>query len=205
MVEPLVLWEVMIVGDYRDRWASDGRPAGWFTVHQGHIYEREATRAGAGSIVEVGTWLGRSLSFIKDICMEHGTTVWCIDTWAGSPTDQTARLAQEGDVYDAFMQNVQDMGVESLIHVLRRPSADAAHSFPDGSIDLVMIDADHRYESVRQDIDAWLPKVKLGGTIMGHDYNPRKWPGVVRAVRETWDEFAVENRIWIVRTRRTAK
>ena len=60
---------------------------------------------------------------------------------------------------------------------------DAAGMVVDGSLDFVFIDADHSYASVVTDIALWLPKVKVGGWIGGHDYNP-KWPGVVRAVDE---------------------
>ena len=35
--------------------------------------------------------------------------------------------------------------------------------------DFVFIDGDHRYESVRRDIQAWLPKVRPGGIMGGHD------------------------------------
>jgi len=42
---------------------------------------------------------------------------------------------------------------------------------PDGSLDWVYIDADHRLKGIRADLKAWGPKVKSGGWIMGHDYN----------------------------------
>ena len=58
---------------------------------------------------------------------------------------------------------------------------EAAALVPDRSLDFVFIDADHSFKSVQSDIRHWLPKVRRGGRIMGHDYN-RKWPGVVGAV-----------------------
>lgn len=56
-----------------------------------------------------------------------------------------------------------------------------AAEIPDGSLDFVFIDADHSYEAVRKDIDAWRWKVRNGGWLGGHDYSP-KFPGVIRAV-----------------------
>jgi hypothetical protein len=50
----------------------------------------------------------------------------------------------------------------------------------------VYIDASHDYESVKEDIIAWLPKVKKGGIICGDDYTPG-WPGVMRAVNEVFN------------------
>jgi hypothetical protein len=55
---------------------------------------------------------------------------------------------------------------------------------PDQSVDLVYIDASHGYRAVKQDIKEWLPKVRPGGYITGHDYS-RFWPTVVRAVDES--------------------
>jgi hypothetical protein len=62
-------------------------------------------------------------------------------------------------------------------------SVDAARGYPPRSLHAVYIDADHGYESVIADIDAWLPKVRLNGFVGGHDYH-EGFPGVMRAVRE---------------------
>jgi predicted O-methyltransferase YrrM len=63
-------------------------------------------------------------------------------------------------------------------------SADFALVIPDNSMDVVYIDADHSYESAKEDISLYLNKVKSGGFICGHDYNNGSWPGVVKAVDE---------------------
>jgi hypothetical protein len=55
---------------------------------------------------------------------------------------------------------------------------------------LVFIDADHTYESITSDIQSWLPKVKVGGIISGHDYNH---PPVKQAVHELLNVFGVNN------------
>jgi predicted O-methyltransferase YrrM len=52
-----------------------------------------------------------------------------------------------------------------------------------GCLDMVFIDADHKYEIVIADIRAWLPKVKPGGILCGHDYR-RPGDDVNRAVDE---------------------
>ena len=51
----------------------------------------------------------------------------------------------------------------------------------DRSLDFVVIDAEHGYESVVADISAWLPKLKQGGVLFGHDYGHPRFPGVKRA------------------------
>lgn len=78
-------------------------------------------------------------------------------------------------------------------------SVASAAEVPDGSLDFVFIDADHSYEAVRRDIEAWRGKVRQGGWIGGHDYN-RKFPGVVRAVNFAFGRSVIElpGSIWSV-------
>jgi len=69
--------------------------------------------------------------------------------------------------------------------VIRSPSPVAADLFEDGSLDFIYIDADHRYEAVLADLNLWVPKVRRGGIISGHDYSG-KGCGICKAM--TTDE-----------------
>lgn len=60
---------------------------------------------------------------------------------------------------------------------------------PDGSLDFIFIDANHSYEGVAQDLRDWVPKVKLGGIISGHDYTTLAHRRYKRGVRWAVDEF----------------
>jgi Methyltransferase domain len=50
-------------------------------------------------------------------------------------------------------------------------------------VDVVFLDGSHEYEAVRRDILAWMPRIKSGGMLAGHDINDH-YPGVGRAVHE---------------------
>lgn len=78
--------------------------------------------------------------------------------------------------------------------VLRGDSVEMAEKVPDGSLDFVFIDADHRYPAVVADLKAWVPKLKSEGILCGHDIH---LIGVRRAVEEKLDgyEEAVDH-IW---------
>ena len=56
--------------------------------------------------------------------------------------------------------------------------------FENESLDLVFIDGDHSYEGCKADIEAWLPKLRSGGVLAGHDYGHKRFPGVKQAVDE---------------------
>lgn len=84
-----------------------------------------------------------------------------------------------------------------FITPLRMASVDAAKLFPDKHFIGVYIDADHSYESCRDDILAWKPKVQDGGLLFGHDYSGA-FPGVMKAVDELLRGFTrMGNSSWL--------
>ena len=50
-------------------------------------------------------------------------------------------------------------------------SMEAVDQYKDESLDFVFIDGNHSYEFVFNDIKYWLPKVKIGAVLAGHDYS----------------------------------
>ena len=83
--------------------------------------------------------------------------------------------------------------------VMNMASVVAAREVPDASQDFVFIDADHSYEAVVADIDAWQPKVKPGGILCGHDYGHVRFPGVAQAVDERFAAKVLPDNVWWVR------
>lgn len=60
--------------------------------------------------------------------------------------------------------------------LIEKFSVEAAKTFLDESVDAVYIDANHKFEFVVEDIKAWLPKIRKGGILAGHDYAKIKQP-----------------------------
>lgn len=83
------------------------------------------------------------------------------------------------------------------LKILRGVSWEMAKEVPDGSLDFIFIDADHGYKSVKKDILAWVPKVKKGGLISGHDINLLD---VYQAVQELIQDSKVAgiDNIWYI-------
>jgi hypothetical protein len=156
----------------------DGRPVGWFSDADAELYCEVASLG--GTVVEVGTWFGRSLSYALPVCLDAGGEMWAVDLWRGTLDGRLDDDERAATHYLTFHRNMRSLGFSHRFGHLRLSSVHAAEFFANGSLAAVYIDAHHALGSVRSDIDAWLPKVAPGGWIMGHDWGD---PGVTPAVQ----------------------
>jgi predicted O-methyltransferase YrrM len=103
---------------------------------------------------------------------------------------------------DEFLKNMQPVRDVASIQCIQGDSAAAANNFVDGSLEFVFIDANHEYEPIKADIKAWLPKVRKGGVLAGHDYGSdsyRPHPGVSKAVHELLgDDITSQEDCWMI-------
>ena len=126
--------------------------------------------------VEVGVFSCKMSRVLK---ARRGLTLFMVDTWL--PFRHVGAEEQERNY----------MTARSLGVAMRMDSVKASEAFSDGSLDFVFIDADHSYEGVSRDIEAWYPKVKAEGLLCGHDYaNPGDPCGM--EVKRAVDEWAVK-------------
>ena len=59
---------------------------------------------------------------------------------------------------------------QPVLTVLRMYTSEAAAAIPDGSLDVVYVDARHDYCGVKEDLELYYPKLKPNGILAGHDY-----------------------------------
>lgn len=154
--------------------------------------------AGPAHFVEIGSYKGRSSSFMAVEIANLGKDIQfdCVDTWEGSEEHQAGQEFEDQDVVDNRMYNVflDNMSpVQGYYTPVRMTSLEAAATYADASLDFVFIDAAHDYDSVRADILAWDPKVKEGGIISGHDY---PHPPLKQAVNEIFGELPSIGACW---------
>lgn len=149
---------------------------GWWGDTDASLYAKMVDLFNSGShFVEIGSFKGRSSSCMaveivnsnKDIRFD------CVDTWSGSEEHQKDGVAEDstvvaGDLFQQFLDNTKQFS--DIIHTVRLPSQEAHNLYDEESLDFVFIDAAHDMINVLKDICGWLPKVKKGGIIAGHDY-----------------------------------
>ena len=172
---------------------------GWFNDCFREVYRAAVANAPPeASFVEVGSWMGQSAAFMAVEIANSGKAIafHCVDNWAGGPDDERIReflACNDGEAM--FRKNVGP--VLDRITVRRGQSVEVARTFADSSLDFVFLDASHDYPSVKADITAWLPKIRPGGTLAGHDFD-HGFLGVVHAVRDRFgDAIRVEGNCWI--------
>jgi predicted O-methyltransferase YrrM len=125
------------------------------------------------TMVEVGSYAGESARIFSFMT---NAIIFCVDPWMGNSMSI---------VEERFDYRTKD---DKNIVKIKKKSSEAHLLFEDESLDFVYIDANHTYESVKEDITLWLPKVKKGCYIGGHDYKQRKYYGVEKAVLELLGE-----------------
>lgn len=169
---------------------------GWFDYAD--LYDAIAAELPEdGVFVEVGSWMGRSICAMAGKAPK-GASLFAVDTFKGSDEEEhKAIIAKEGgSIRGVFDRNLVKLGLASRITAIEAHSVDAAKTFSDGSLDAVFIDAEHTSEAVAADIAAWLPKVKPGGIIAGHDFD---YEGVKAAVSAALPKAEAVGRCWTYR------
>jgi len=97
----------------------------------------------------------------------------------------------QDEVYCTMFNHIERYLDKTVL--ITRTSEIASKLFADEFFDFVYIDGNHNYESVKQDMSIWLPKVKKGGVLGGHDFDSR---GVTRQdVTEAVKDFTKENNL----------
>ena len=174
---------------------------GWFYHPEFYAHVVNSLPASA-KIVEVGAWRGRSTCCLASLVQQSGKNIqiYAVDTWLGSQEQVHQDIIQSlpTSLYEDFLSNLDMCGVRNLVQPMKISSVEASDKFDFKSLDFVMIDGAHDYDSVAADIDAWLPKIRSGGLIAGDDYSD-SWPGVKRAVDERFGkQVSVAGTTWYV-------
>jgi predicted O-methyltransferase YrrM len=174
---------------------------GWLTVDEA-IALFELARGlphEAPVVVEIGSWQGKS-----SVCLGRGLAgkraprLCCIDPFdatgdADSEPAYGARADRIGrQLRDAFEDNLRAVGVRQLVDVRQGFSHEHAHDWQ-APIDLLFLDGDHSYESVRRDFADWAPKIRPGGYLVMHDVVHPVHDGPRRVV----DELVRNDARWV--------
>lgn len=131
-----------------------------------------------GGVIEVGVCNG---AFAEEILLKRPDVFYIgVDSWL-PPFAESKQNA---------IDRLKPFPADHCMIINERSDV-AAKSLKGGQFDLIYIDADHDYDSVMIDLEAWWPLVKPGGLFAGHDYamEPAVHPWGVIEVKKAVDEW----------------
>jgi hypothetical protein len=153
------------------------------------------------TIAEIGVNKAETSSLLRHLFPE--AHLYLIDPWQPdsnyllSATPISRKNKHYENAYRCVQEKFKD---DPNVTILRMTSLEALTCTPD-QFDLVFIDANHEYTHVKEDILSWLPKVRPGGILAGHDYDPEipMFSGVKQAVDEIFGKKMMlgKDRLWI--------
>jgi predicted O-methyltransferase YrrM len=157
-----------------DVWPEVDATEGWLTEPEAQrLFDLARSGPAPMLAVELGSYKGRStVAIARGLEGREGTRLLCVDLWAGAVPGP-----------DLMVEHFARMKALGLSRIERHhcDTAAAAHWNAPDSVGLLFIDADHSYEAVRRDMEAWSPCVRSGGYVAFHD----QWaPGPSRVIAE---------------------
>ena len=135
-------------------------------------------KGATGKAVEIGAYSGEGTMVLA----KYFKHVLAVDPWLNGYdiNDVASSQCPMKFVLAKFHENTKDF---DNVSYSQSKSLDALDFIKDGELDLVYVDGDHRYEAVLADLKGWLPKLRAGGVMAGHDWS---FPAVKKALAEVF-------------------
>ena len=159
-----------------------------------HFYEIMVKAVtGDAHFVEVGSFMGQSSAIMAYLIKSNNKDIKfdCIDLFEISDFSDDEHedyvSIYGGDMLKVFGFNMEKTGLADYINnIYKGKSLDVATLYEDESLDMVYLDASHKYEDVVDDIKHWWPKLKVNGYLAGDDFDQMD---VAKAVIEFFEDY----------------
>ncbi|WP_063046208.1 class I SAM-dependent methyltransferase [Nocardia pseudovaccinii] len=174
--------QVELPAGTRNLFALAEQVPGFMPAEEGRaLYEAARAHAGEGSIMEIGTYCGKSTIYLGAAARETGAQVFTVDHHRGSEEHQpgwayhdTALVDPETGVFDtvaSFRRSMIRAGLAETVVAIIGSSAAAARIWRT-PLRLLFIDGGHTEEAAQRDYGDWAHWVIEGGLLAIHDVFP---------------------------------
>lgn len=158
------------------------------------LYALCAMQAASGDVVEIGSWQGRSSSFLARATREsRNGKFFAIDHFQGNAGKEQSYVVDKEDLSDLkanYLTNMKRLGLESSVNLLNMPNLEAAAHFQKNQIRFLFIDGDHTADGVSRDIELFFPKLCSGAIVVFDDFSTA-FPGLVQVINNFLDSKEV--------------
>lgn len=160
---------------------------GWLTKNEARLlYDTTCKLNGAGAIVEIGSWCGKSLMFLVAGALKSQNTCKkiSIDPFVNSKDEPNG-------MYDVFVNNLKKLNIWDNVTHIKEKSQVAGSNFKE-KIELIFIDGFHKYEAVKKDYELFFPNLVDGGFVLFHDVISYTGPfTLVKELAKNDDKFKI--------------
>jgi cephalosporin hydroxylase len=141
--------------------------------------------------VEVGVQIG---DYSEHLLQNWEGTLFLVDAWQHYGGYQDVANVTQDEQATNYQTTVEKIGrFGERARIVRGFSTDVAPRFYDQPLDFVYLDANHSYEAVTADLKSWLPALRTGGLMAGHDFVNYSGPLGVFGVKQAVVDFVQEH------------
>lgn len=144
-----------------------------------------------GDVVEIGSWQGRSSTFLARAVKESGNgSFYAIDHFCGNIGKEEfyAINGTLSNLKENFKENLSKFKLDKFVNLLDMINTEAAEIIKDKTIRFLFIDGDHTKSGVQKDIELFFPMLRKGSIIVFDDYF-EEFPGLIEAVDEIFEKY----------------
>lgn len=176
---------------------------GWMTLNDLTVLEELARQVPEnGKIVEIGSLYGRSSACLAMSALPT-VVVYCIDIFRDDDSKNVHDFPEE--VYkkhgypdpNVYMNSYKDFSRNIMLKFKNVQMIRARSPYFNGievpnDVDMIFIDSEHKNPNDWDNLSYWLPRLKSGGILCGHDYGGHA-PDVVLNVKRLSSMFGIEH------------
>ena len=139
-----------------------------------------------GSLLEIGSYCGKSALYLGAAARERGTVLFSVDHHRGSEEHQVGEEFFDPEVFDEsrgevdtlseFRRTIARAGLDDVVVAIVGDSSTVASGWG-GRLGLVFIDGGHSQDAADSDLEDWAPLVEPGGLLVIHDVFPNPSEG----------------------------
>jgi len=145
------------------------------------LFATAAAYSGAGPVVEIGTYCGKSTIYLAAAAAQTGQVVLTVDHHRGSEENQPGWEYHDAELVDPavglldtlpwFRSTLAATGLEQHVIAIVGRSAEVARLWRE-PIGMLFIDGGHTDTAANADYEGWAPRIRQGGALAIHDVFP---------------------------------
>jgi MMP 1-O-methyltransferase len=143
---------------------------GWLSDAQGLALYQMARLSVKGSVVEIGSFCGKSTLFIALGCRHSDAAFYAVDPHRPVSKGGKEQFGPDfqpytGDSLGELRKSLERCDLAAYVTLLIATSEEARHQLPDLPLKLLFIDGNHEYPDVLLDYELWHEMIVTGGVL----------------------------------------